>query len=123
VLDRLFGFRQSSGFVRGMLFDTILVVAIAPFFIASIVATDLFGLFIDRTTLALVSAALIGRQIEFAIVARFTRGPGGTGFVSIAIGRDDAGIPVTFAFAIRTCERKDRAEGRNSSDPRVHDSV
>lgn len=45
VLDRLFGFPRSRGFVRGMLFDTILVFAIAPFFIASIVATDLFGLF------------------------------------------------------------------------------
>jgi len=45
VLDRLFGSRRSRGFVRGMLLDTILVVALARFFIASIVATDLFGLF------------------------------------------------------------------------------
>jgi len=45
VLDRLFGFRPTRGLLRGIAFDTMLVFAIAPLFVMSIVAADLFGLF------------------------------------------------------------------------------
>lgn len=50
VLDRLFGFRPTRGYLRGVAFDTALVFAIGPLFILSILATDLFGVL--RTFLA-----------------------------------------------------------------------
>jgi membrane protein len=45
VLGRMLGARQGIGFVRGLALDTMLVFAIGPLFVASVVASELFGVF------------------------------------------------------------------------------
>ncbi len=66
VLDRLFGFRPTRGFLRGMLFDAMLVFAIGPFFIASIVATDLFALF---KAFLIAQEQVPGQWIRYSAIA------------------------------------------------------
>lgn len=43
ILGRVFGSRGAVGYLHGLLLDTMLVFAIGPLFVASIIATDLFG--------------------------------------------------------------------------------
>jgi membrane protein len=65
VLARLFGSRPATGFLRGMLVDMLLVFAIGPLFIASIVASDLFGWF---KALLITSRQVPGAWVDYSSV-------------------------------------------------------